>query len=64
LSDLMFVTGMCDGGRCVECEVDNHCPSGEYCNYNNLPGILNQCTPKKDIGEFCAKDRVNIQHLL
>ena len=53
---------MCDGGQCVECEVDNHCPSGYYCKNNNIAFILNQCVPKKTNGEFCLQDKVCISY--
>ena len=54
----MYNAGICDGGRCSECKYDYQCASDEYCRYNNLPGIENKCTTKKDNGQTCLQDRV------
>ena len=49
-------TGMCDGGQCVECENDGHCPSGKWCKNKNLPYILNDCVNKYGNGGWCFRD--------
>lgn len=53
--------GMCDGGQCVECETDAHCLPHQYCLYNNVPYVLNDCVDKLPNGHLCLQDRVSTQ---
>ena len=47
---------MCDGGQCVECENDGHCPSGQWCKNKDFPLILNDCVNKLGNGAWCVRD--------
>ena len=47
---------MCDGGQCVECENDGHCPAGQWCKNKDLPLILNDCVNKLSTGSWCVRN--------
>ena len=49
-------SGMCDGGQCVECENDGHCPAGQWCKNKDLPLILNDCVNKLSTGSWCVRN--------
>ena len=52
----MCASGKCDGGRCVECENNGDCPSGQYCKWKNVPLVLNDCVNKLGNGGWCTSD--------